>query len=212
MASGSAVLEPVPGWNGLSCEATVRVGFREVGGAGREDFRTGTQTLLITPGVHAAGDVLTMTPAAATLVPTSGAAKDKASGSFGMSYVVGSLSEPDTFRLQVSTGTSAMTARHSFAGGAPVPVDAFVTGRIAIRTFEPLTDRTLRLPAVPSLISASTETMAATFYGRGGGATPSGYILPGHDGVDERGKSTGRRSEIGNNCRGRQAGDRADRQ
>ena len=69
-------------------EARCRVGFREHGGAGEAmtpyDIRSGTVLQNV-----AAGTVVTIPTAAASMLPGSGATKDKAQGSLAFRYTVG---------------------------------------------------------------------------------------------------------------------------
>jgi hypothetical protein len=68
-------------------EARCRAGFREHGGAGEAmtpyDIRSGTVLQNV-----AAGAVVTIPTAAASMLPGSGAAKDKAQGSLAFKYTV----------------------------------------------------------------------------------------------------------------------------
>ncbi len=178
-AAPSLLLSPQPGWNGWTVEATVKAGFREHGGGAGEDAGTDTKFLSIAPFSVAPGAVLTMPAASVSRLPAEGAAKDKAQGSLGFTYNVGTAATPDAFSFTIDSTTSAMTAKHNFGAGL-VPADAFFECELTLRTFAPLAaDSFITIPAMPALISPLTETMGATVI-----APVAGFRLPGMPAVD----------------------------
>ncbi len=176
LAAPSLVLSPTPGWNGWTVETKVKAGFREHGGAG-EDAITDTQTMSIVPGSLAAGASATARTVSATRTPLTGAAKDKATGTLAFSYTAGSATAEDAFTFAIASTTSAVSAKQNFGSGL-VPADAFFECEITLRTFAPLTGgASIRLPAMPTLVSPATESLVATATG-----PISGFLLPGDPG------------------------------
>jgi hypothetical protein len=165
----------IPGWNGWAVEARCRAGFRQHGGAGEAmtpyDTRSGTVLQNVV-----AGTVATVPTVVTSMLPGSGAAKDKAQGSLAFKYTVGTAASDDTFSFTIDSTTSAVAAKHNFGAGL-VPADAVFECELKLRTYAPLAaGPSVRIPMMPTLTSPATETMAATFSFAPGGCP--GSALP----------------------------------
>ena len=183
-AAPSLILSDQPGWNGWSVMVNVRAGFREHGGTA-EVAATRSGTLNIAPFGTVPGEVFTLPDVTALRVPGEGASKDKASGAMGFSYKAGSATTDDKFDFTITTTTSAVSAKQSFAGGPLVPADAFVECDLYMRTFAPVSGTaSLRIPDLPNLTSPDTEAMLAVFsmLPAGTPASYSGFTAPGDPG------------------------------
>lgn len=178
LAEPSLILSPQPGWNGWSVETSVRAGFQQHGGVA-EIFTTDSAFTSITPGT-ASGAEVGPRLVGANHLPDIGAAKDKAEGSIGFTYTVGTAAEQDSFTFTLNSTTSATDAKVDFGAG-PVNADAVFEAEIVLRTFAPIAPGvTFKLPDMPALHAPapSEETMTAVFSGWAGASPLSGFILP----------------------------------
>ena len=74
------VLTPSPGWNGFVFNAQIESGFRESGGSGIISTTASTTMQVVPTRDGIPGLVLNSTPLSVSQAPTSGAAKDEATG------------------------------------------------------------------------------------------------------------------------------------
>lgn len=167
----SLLLNPPSGWNGIMVSGSVAAGWKQSGGAGLV-MTPATTVFLAGPSFPplVPGQVLTAAPASATLLPTSGDAKDKAQVTLSASVTVGDAGPTgfDTFNVSIFSETSAVNAKVDFGPGIGLQnADAVVIADFMLVTFAPIPAvpfATIGLPAIPALSAPppNIETLTAT--------------------------------------------------
>lgn len=190
--AASILLDPPPGWNGIMVTGSVTAGWKQSGGAATATASS-TSFLLAGPSFPplTPGQILTATPASATLLPTSGNAKDKAQVSLAYSVTVGGSgsTSSDKFNFSIAAETSAVNAAYDFGGGVGVQnADAFIVADFTLVSFAPIPAgafASIGLPALPSLgvPAPNIETMTTTArIGPYGAWTTTIVMAPGYAG------------------------------
>lgn len=168
-AAESLLLNPPSGWNGIMFSGSVSAGWRQRG-TDSAFFTRSSSFLLAGPSNPplTPGQVLTVAPVFAGMLPTAGDAKDTAHVTLGYSVTVGAAGPggSDTFNLAFSGETSALRALVPF-DGSPEPADAFIAVAMKLIIPSPVpaaTFASIGLPALP-LLSApppNVESLSAT--------------------------------------------------
>ena len=145
--------------------------------------------MLVLPGRDGVpGLLIESNPLSVTQTPTSGAAKDVATGEFKFSFTVGQadVSASDRFDFSLTSTTSASEALVNFGSGL-VHADAFFHASLTLITNGPIRGDVgafFGLPDMPTLHS-STETMTAKVTkGPYSGPTTLATLIPGDTGVE----------------------------
>lgn len=192
-AAESILLNPPSGWNGIAISGSVTAGWKQSGGAAIATSSPSTSFLLAGPSFPplTPGQVLTGPTASATILPTSGDAKDKAHVSLSYSVTVGAAGpgSSDKFNFSILGETSAQNATYDFGGGIGVQnADAFIIADFTIMSFAPIpagTFASIGLPALPVLTAPApnVETMTTTAnVGPYGAWTTTIVMAPGYGG------------------------------
>lgn len=182
------LLNPPWGWNGFSFEAHTQAGFCESSGGGMVEVKNQTFMLVGPSPDIVPGMVIESTPISVTMAPTSGNAKDIATGELKFSFTVGAddPSSSDRFDFSLTSTTSASEALYDFGSGL-VPVDAYFRAVLTLRTMGPMNpalDAFFGLPDMPALNSPLTESMMVKVKkGPWSGPDTLVTMLPGDTGV-----------------------------
>ena len=112
----SVVLTPPSGWNGFALSAQIETGFRASDGGGIISTKASTFMLVLPGRDGVPGLLIESNPLSVTQIPTSGAAKDVATGEFKFSFTVGQadVSASDRFDFSLTSTTSASEALVNF--------------------------------------------------------------------------------------------------
>lgn len=170
-AAESILLNPPSGWNGIFVSGSINAGWKQSGGAATLSTQAngfllaGPSSPPLTPG-----QVLTAPTLALTMLPTTGAPKDKAQVSLDYGVTVGGAGPggSDKFSFAIRAETSAVSAQVDFGGAVGLAnADAFITVDFILQSFAPIPASTLAsigLPALPTLSAPApnVETMVTT--------------------------------------------------